>query len=132
MKNILLALLLMTTSASAATNIVINKKTQTMEVNSDGESYIWKVSTARPGYSTPTGTFGVQSMQQMHYSKLYHRSPMPHSIFFNGNIAIHGTPHIGSLGSPHSHGCVRLHPTNAATLYDIVSRDRYNTKITVR
>ena len=132
MNKILLALLLMATPAVASTTIVVDKKIQTMKVDSNGTSYSWPVSTARKGYSTPSGSFRVQGMEKMHYSTLYHRSPMPHSIFFNGNVAIHGTPHIGSLGSPHSHGCVRLHPTNAATLYELVSHDRADTRIIVK
>ena len=34
----------------------------------------------------------------MHYSRKYHNSPMPHSIFFHGGYAIHGTYATGSLG----------------------------------
>ena len=132
MRKILLALLLMTTPAMASTTIVVDKQTQTMEVDSNGESYTWPVSTARKGYSTPSGSFRPQSLQVMHYSKKYHNSPMPHSIFFNGDVAIHGTPHIGALGHPASHGCVRLHPTNAATLYELVKQDRGDTRIIVK
>ena len=132
MKKIALALLLMTTPSMASTTIVVDKRTQTMEVDSNGESYTWPVSTARKGYSTPSGSFRPQSLQVMHYSKKYHNSPMPHSIFFNGDVAIHGTPHIGSLGHPASHGCVRLHPTNAATLYELVKQDRGDTRIIVK
>ena len=56
----------------------------------------------------------------MHYSSLYDNAPMPHSIFFRGNYAIHGTNHIKSLGRPASHGCVRLAPGNARVLFDLV------------
>ena len=56
---------------------------------------------------------------------------MPHSIFFSGGYAIHATPHVGNLGRPASHGCVRLSPSNAATLYGIVSRDRGDTTIRI-
>ena len=140
MKKILLALLLMTVPAMAETNIVINKSTQTMTVDSDEGQYEWLVSTARKGidpkthkpYVTPTGHFVPQRLERMHYSKKYDNSPMPYSIFFTGGFAIHGTPHVGNLGRPASHGCVRLHPENAATLYGIVSRDRGDTRITVK
>jgi lipoprotein-anchoring transpeptidase ErfK/SrfK len=46
---------------------------------------------------------------------------MPHSIFFRGGYAIHGTGEVKRLGSPASHGCVRLHPDNARELYNMVS-----------
>jgi len=59
----------------------------------------------------------------MHYSKKYDNAPMPYSIFFTGGYAIHGTPHVGNLGRPASHGCVRLSPANARTLYGIVKND---------
>jgi lipoprotein-anchoring transpeptidase ErfK/SrfK len=66
----------------------------------------------------------------MWYSRKYHMSPMPHSIFFLGGYAIHGTDAVGRLGRPASHGCVRLHPSNAATLYSLV-RQSGSTQIVV-
>ncbi len=131
MKHLLLAMLLTTTPAMATTNIVIDKKTQTMEVQSDQGYYTWPVSTARRGvdpkthkpYTTPTGYFVPQGLERMHYSKKYDNAPMPYSIFFTGGYAIHGTPHVGNLGRPASHGCVRLSPANARTLYGIVKND---------
>jgi lipoprotein-anchoring transpeptidase ErfK/SrfK len=56
----------------------------------------------------------------MHYSSKYENSPMPHSVFFKGGYAIHGTGYIRSLGRPASHGCIRLAPGNAATLYGLI------------
>jgi lipoprotein-anchoring transpeptidase ErfK/SrfK len=56
----------------------------------------------------------------MWYSRKYDNSPMPHSIFFKGGYAIHGTEHIKRLGTPASHGGIRLHPENAAELYSLV------------
>ncbi len=53
----------------------------------------------------------------------YYNSPMPHSIFFYGGFAIHGTYEIARLGGPASHGCVRFDPQNAATLFGIVERE---------
>ena len=34
-----------------------------------------------------------------------------------------GRYEISRLGGPASHGCIRLHPANAATLYALVSRE---------
>ena len=107
--------------AEAAVRIQVDLSTQTMHVTSGtGASYDWPVSTARAGFVTPRGRYGVQSLQAMHYSRKYHNSPMPHSIFFKGGYAIHGTYATGSLGAAASHGCVRLSPTNAAALYQMV------------
>jgi lipoprotein-anchoring transpeptidase ErfK/SrfK len=48
---------------------------------------------------------------------------MPHSIFFTKRgHAIHGSYETRRLGRPVSHGCVWLHPTNAARLYALVER----------
>ena len=123
MKNLLIAAMLFATPAAAETNITISKSHQLMQVDSDQGTYQWRVSTARKGYYTPTGTFHPYSLQLMHYSKKYDNAPMPHSIFFSGGYAIHATPHVGALGRPASHGCVRLSPGNAATLYSIVKQD---------
>ncbi len=123
MKKLLIAAMLIATPAAAETNITISKSHQLMQVDSDYGSYQWRVSTARKGYYTPTGTFHPYSLQPMHYSKKYDNAPMPHSIFFSGGYAIHATPHVGALGRPASHGCVRLSPSNAATLYSIVKQD---------
>lgn len=117
--------------AKAQTDITINKRTQTMTVESDEGTFRWPVSTARRGYETPTGTFYPYSLQPMHYSRKYDNAPMPHSIFFSGGYAIHATYQVGSLGRPASHGCVRLSPKNAATLYGIVGRDRGDTTIRI-
>ena len=117
--------------AKAETNIIVSKSQQMMQVDTDSGSYQWPVSTARRGYYTPTGTFHPYSLQPMHYSRKYDNSPMPHSIFFSGGYAIHATPHVGNLGRPASHGCVRLHPSHAATLYGIVKNDRGGTTIRI-
>lgn len=132
MKKILIALALVFSTPVFATQIVVDKRTQTMYVDSPEGVFTWKVSTAKRGYHTPSGTFSPYSLQRMHYSKKYDNAPMPHSIFFNGGYAIHGTPHVGNLGRPASHGCVRLAPVNAKRLYEIVGRDRENTVIHIQ
>ena len=50
----------------------------------------------------------------------YGMSPMPSAIFFHEGYAIHGTIYVAQLGQRASHGCVRLHPDNAAKLFDLV------------
>lgn len=117
---ILLPLLVAITPAHAGLSVVIDLSAQRMSVRGAGAAYDWPVSTARRGYRTPTGTFRPQALERMHYSSLYDNAPMPHSIFFRGNYAIHGTNHIKSLGRPASHGCVRLAPGNARVLFDLV------------
>ncbi|MGB2932241.1 MAG: L,D-transpeptidase [Methyloceanibacter sp.] len=107
--------------AQAGVTANISLSTQRMNVFVDGKArYSWPVSTARRGYRTPTGTFKPQSLKVWHRSTIYHGSPMPHSIFFKGGYAIHGSYETKSLGRPASHGCVRLHPSNAAQLFSLV------------
>ena len=45
---------------------------------------------------------------------------MPHAIFFYYGFAIHGTNQVRHLGSPASHGCVRLAPQNATKLFNLM------------
>jgi lipoprotein-anchoring transpeptidase ErfK/SrfK len=99
----------------------ISLSSQRMNVFVDGvPRYNWAVSTARPGYRTPTGTFKPIALFRYHASTIYSGSPMPYSIFFLRGYAIHGSYETKFLGRPASHGCVRLHPANAAALYLLV------------
>ena len=117
--------------AEAAVSVHINLSTQTMQVTSgDGQSYSWPISSARAGYTTPRGNYRAQRLETMHYSRKYHMSPMPHSIFFRGGYAIHGTSAVGQLGRPASHGCVRLSPGHAAQLFAMVRQQGAAIQIT--
>jgi hypothetical protein len=109
--------------ANAKVQIDIDLSAQTMHVTSSTGTYDWPISSARDGYVTPDGTFAPQSLQSIHYSKKYYHSPMPHSIFFAGGYAIHGTYETRWLGRPASHGCVRVSPENAAILFDMVKQE---------
>ena len=92
-----------------------------MTVVVDGAAvHSWPVSTARRGYETPAGSYSVQRMERMWYSRKYDNAPMPHALFFEGGLAIHATSAIRQLGRPASHGCVRLSPKNAQTLFELV------------
>ena len=96
---------------------------QRMNVYVDGAPvYSWPVSTARPGYRSPVGTFRPTALVRYHRSTIYSGSPMPYSIFFLRGYAIHGSYETKYLGHPASHGCIRLHPSNAAALYSLVQR----------
>jgi hypothetical protein len=109
-------------AASANVVITVDKSTQRMLVAVDGATrYDWPVSTGRRGFNTPSGAFKPNRMEVEHFSKEYENAPMPHSIFFDlHGHAIHGffdTPHLGMAVS---HGCVRLSPANATTLFSLV------------
>jgi lipoprotein-anchoring transpeptidase ErfK/SrfK len=109
-----------TAPAAAEVIITVDKSTQRMTVTVDGaERYTWPVSTGLAG-GPPNGTYRPERLERSWYSHMFGMAPMPHSIFFRGAYAIHGTIVISRLGQRASHGCVRLHPDNAATLFALV------------
>ncbi len=115
--------------------VTINKVSQKMTVELDGDTlYKWPVSTGAPGYETPSGTFRPFRLEKEHYSKEWDDAPMPYSIFFTGRgHAVHGSYHVKSLGRRASHGCVRLHPDNAAKLFALVQKTgTSNTRVIVK
>jgi lipoprotein-anchoring transpeptidase ErfK/SrfK len=117
-------MMLATAPARAGVVVHIDKYSQRMDVSIDGyQRYSWPVSTGRSGYGTPSGVFRPQMMARRWFSRKYYNSPMPHSIFFYGGFAIHGSYEISHLGRPASHGCVRLDPGNAAILFGLVQRE---------
>jgi L,D-transpeptidase catalytic domain len=118
-------LVIFTGAAQAKIAITIDKNEQMMTVAVDGvERYHWPVSTGNPSHETPNGSFRTFRMEEDHFSKEFDDAPMPHSIFFTKvGHAIHGTDSEKNLGTPVSHGCVRLSRANASTLYALVQKD---------
>ena len=99
----------------------VDVSSQTMTISRYGRViYSWSISTARKGYITPRGNYRPTRLHRMWYSRKYEMSPMPWSVFFRGGYAIHGTDAVKRLGTPASHGCIRLHTANAATFYSLV------------
>src|SRR6185503_2312159 len=138
MRSFLIAISALTLFASGAAQakvaITVDKDNQQMTVAVDGvERYRWPVSSGLPSYETPNGSFRAFRMEEDHYSKEFDDAPMPHSIFFTKiGHAIHGTDSVNRLGSPASHGCVRLSRENAAKLWDLVKQEGVlNTTVTL-
>jgi hypothetical protein len=126
------AILATGTPATAGLLITIDKAQQRMIVAKDDMPlYDWPVSTGQRGYDTPDGMFQPFRMEAEHFSREWDDAPMPHSIFFTQiGHAIHGSFDIKRLGRPASHGCVRLHPDNAAILYKLVRAEKMaNTRV---
>jgi L,D-transpeptidase-like protein len=120
--------------ASANILITIDKSAQQMSVAVDGaQRYAWPVSTGRPGYDTPSGNFKPNRMDADHYSQEWDNAPMPHAIFFDlDGHAIHGFFDVKHLGRAVSHGCVRLSPDHAQTLFNLVKAEGMSeTKVVV-
>jgi hypothetical protein len=117
--------LLSVARADAAVLVTIDKSAQLMTVERDGRPlHQWPVSTGKAGYDTPNGKFKAFRMERDHFSKEWDDAPMPFSIFFTQKgHAIHGSYDTKRLGSPASHGCVRLAPANAEKLFALVEQE---------
>lgn len=108
--------------AQAGVDIRVDLSTQRMQVRTaDGQTHDWAISSGRQGYRTIRGSFRPTRLEKKWYSRKYGGN-MPNAIFFHGGFAIHGTGEIARLGRPASHGCVRLHPANAARLFALVQK----------
>lgn len=121
-------------AAQAKVEITVDKNAQLMTVAVDGvQRYQWPVSSGNPSHETPNGTFRTFRMEADHFSKEFDDAPMPHSIFFTKiGHAIHGTESEKWLGTPVSHGCVRISRANATTLYALVEKEGVlNTTVTL-
>jgi lipoprotein-anchoring transpeptidase ErfK/SrfK len=130
--SVAIAMLALSGAARADILVKVDKSSQRMSVIVNGENrYTWPVSTGI--YGTPSGTFRPQSLARYHRSTIYNNAPMPYSIFYDGNFAIHGTTHVSRLGGRASKGCIRLHPSNAAILFSLVQKEGFgNTRISIQ
>jgi hypothetical protein len=120
-------------SARAELLVSISKSQQRLVVVIDGaETYRWPVSTGVRGHDTPTGSFHPIRLERHWYSRQYSLTPMPWAMFFHRGYAVHGTMETYNLGHAASHGCVRLRPDKAATLYALMRQQGLaNTKVVV-
>lgn len=130
-----LAIMTATPATSQAATLIakVNISSQTMTVMHRGKvKYRWRVSTARQGKVTPSGTWTAKWLSKNHRSSRYNNAPMPYAIFYNGHYAVHGTNQVSRLGRPASAGCIRLDTQNAALLYKLAQQEGlHNTRIVV-
>lgn len=118
------SLSLMTSTALAADGplqIYVSKADQTLTVY-DGDVVVAtsKVSTGKPGHTTPSGIFSILEKRKYHESNLYSNAPMPfmQRLTWSG-IALHE----GKVPNhPASHGCVRLPNGFAKSLFQMTER----------
>ncbi|HET8589087.1 MAG TPA: Ig-like domain repeat protein [Nakamurella sp.] len=74
------------------------------------------MTSGRPGYRTPAGTFHVYWKDKDHKSSIFNDAPMPNSIFFNGGVAFHeGSVYVLS------HGCIHLTASASQTYWDYLN-----------
>jgi len=123
--------------------VEIIKSTQLFYLHLDGElKDSFPVSTGMGKYKTPnlnvrpSGPFFTKYTSKKwpggNYKGL---GNMPYAVFVRGGYAIHGTTpgNFSTLGTPASHGCIRLHPDNGRVFYELVKLiGLSNTWVTVR
>jgi lipoprotein-anchoring transpeptidase ErfK/SrfK len=110
--------------ADAAVLVQVDLSAQSMTLVHRGRIVAqWPVSTARDGKETPTGIWTAKWLARDHRSSLYNDAPMPYSVFYDGDYAVHGTYETDRLGRPASAGCVRLDTRHAAVLFNLVRQE---------
>lgn len=119
----------------ARVRITVDLSSQRLTLASPELDASFVISSGLPPKNTTPGSgkcFKPDFLRKMHYSSLYNNAPMPHSVFFNGNIAIHGTLAEDKLGAPASKGCIRTSLADAEAIYGIVkAHGKENTSICV-
>ena len=117
-------------SSTTSMLIYVNKNTQKTYVYK-GSKNSWKLdktfssSTGISGKDTPSGIFEVQSKGEWFFSEKYQQGGK-YWVQFKGDYLFHSLPFAEdketivdkTLGTPASHGCVRLAVENAKWLYD--------------
>ena len=108
--------------------IHVDKSSQTLTYYVNGnQAGHWLVSSGIPGRDTPD--FDTHPDGRIYHAYTSTKYPegdyhglgnMPYAIFIQGGFALHGTPFMGKLGRKASHGCIRMHPDNAARLNQLV------------
>ncbi len=99
------------------------RSSQSMELYVDGSLVgTYDVSTGTKGFTTPKFDRHPNGRIYDKYTSTKYPGGdyaglgnMPYAVFIQGGFAIHGTGkgNWSKLGSPASHGCIRLHPDNA-------------------
>lgn len=111
-------------TALAEVMVKVDISKQQMRVYVNGKrKYVWRVSTGKKGWRTPTGNFQPYKMYKNYYEKRWD-SNLPYLVMIHAarGIGIHGTNQSSKLGRPASHGCIRLSVGNAAKFYRLVQR----------
>jgi lipoprotein-anchoring transpeptidase ErfK/SrfK len=120
-------------SANAAPLVAkVDLSKQTMHVFINGKKrYSWRVSTGKRGWRTPTGRYTPITTYRKKYVKRWGMT-LPYAVVIKSSgIAIHGSN--GPMGSPRSHGCIRLNVGNAAKFYSLVGKyGKWGTNVVIQ
>ena len=111
-----------TTTADAAGLVAkVDLSSQRMNVYVEGrKKYSWSIASGKRGWRTPTGAYTPITSYRKKYVKRWNMT-LPYAVVLKSSgIAVHGSN--GPMGSPRSHGCIRLSVANAAKFYKLVGR----------
>lgn len=95
----------------------------------DGQTVVdcYPTSSGKPGFGTQTGTYNISEKELRHWSSPYSMW-LPFWQRVNGPVGIHELPETSTwketpehLGTPVSHGCMRLGVGSAETVYNWTS-----------
>ncbi|MGH1397366.1 MAG: L,D-transpeptidase [Trichormus sp.] len=104
--------------------IQINLSTQRL-IAWEGKKPVYAIIISSGKKSTPTriGNFKIQSKHKSTRmrGRTYDVPNVPHTMFYQGNYAIHGAYWHQKFGTPVSHGCVNLAPNHAKWLFNWAS-----------
>lgn len=80
-----------------------------------------KVSSGKPGHTTPAGVFSILERKVRHFSNIYRGAPMPYMqrLTWSG-IALHASSSVPN--HPASHGCIRLPHSFAPQLFQATTK----------
>jgi peptidoglycan hydrolase-like protein with peptidoglycan-binding domain len=87
----------------------------TLVIDGNRVTRVIDVSTGKPGFDTPAGSFRVTRKEQRSWSVPY-KVWLPWASYFVGGVAFHEYPDVPP--TPASHGCVRTPLWDAKWLYD--------------
>ncbi|MDI3387695.1 L,D-transpeptidase family protein [Streptomyces sp. B-S-A8] len=76
------------------------------------------IRSGKNGYETRRGWHKIYLKRARHFSTIYNNAPMPHSQFFSGGQALHGT--YSDLFKSGSHGCVNMYAADAKRLFKLL------------
>lgn len=112
--------------------VLASKSKQRMKIYVNGAlTYEWLMSSGGPGHETPLWSGHPNGRIYDAYSSKANPGGdykglgnMPYAVFLVGGYAIHGTTegNFKKLGTPASHGCLRLHPDNAKIFNRLVRK----------
>ena len=128
-------LILATPAAAAPVSVTVDISDQKMYVKVGYfTKYTWDVSTARPNYRTPTRLVPANPHALRGISRKNTTTrPCPFRSSFTAAMPSMARTDLARLGTPASHGCVRLDPSNAEKLFGLVKKNgAENTTIQIK